>query len=280
MSYREIPFFITSFNRLTYLKELLSWLEKANFQNIIVLDNDSKYPPLLEFLEKTKHRVVRLQQNYGHLALWKCGLFEKEITSDYFCLSDCDVVPDTQCPTDIVKKAIYYLEKYKILTKVGPSLRIDNIPDSNQQKKDILDVESAYYEHFYKERTLYRAPIDTTFAVYRPNISPLKRDLTRYKLPQCEAWWLSARMAAPYEALHLPWYEDSRSDNAEQEFYRAQIRLESSAYTVPDPNELFAEFNRLKIRVKQLEAENFLLSQQPMAIVFHMLRNVWRRFIY
>ncbi len=71
ISYLDIPIIINNFNRLEYLKILLDGLENRNYTNIYILDNQSTYPPLLEFYKKTKHKVIFLEKNYGFRALWK-----------------------------------------------------------------------------------------------------------------------------------------------------------------------------------------------------------------
>jgi hypothetical protein len=57
-------------------------------EHIIILDNDSSYPPLLEWYEgimnnPNYHIQVIFKGNEGHLALWGIGL-DKEL-GDFFC---------------------------------------------------------------------------------------------------------------------------------------------------------------------------------------------------
>ena len=46
----NVPFFIISFNNLTYLKNTIKSLEKYNITNICIIDNNSDYPPLIDYL--------------------------------------------------------------------------------------------------------------------------------------------------------------------------------------------------------------------------------------
>jgi hypothetical protein len=50
----------------------------------------------------------------------------------------------------------------------------------------------------------YRAPIDTTFALYRPGLGHGPHHL---------------RTAPPYEARHLPWYQNSQALTEEDRYY-------------------------------------------------------------
>ena len=49
---KNIPIIINNRNRLTYMKMLISSLEKRGYNNIYIIDNDSTYPPLLDYYSK------------------------------------------------------------------------------------------------------------------------------------------------------------------------------------------------------------------------------------
>ena len=102
MSFREVPIFVNSFNRLACLRRLLEWLCAAGHRRIFVIDNASTYPPLLDYLDEVERHhiatVMRLPENVGHLAIWACGLLDRlGITSEYV-YTDPDVVPADFCP--------------------------------------------------------------------------------------------------------------------------------------------------------------------------------------
>lgn len=48
-NWRYVPIFINSRDRLGVLKKLIDWLLDAGYRNLIILDNNSTYPPLLEY---------------------------------------------------------------------------------------------------------------------------------------------------------------------------------------------------------------------------------------
>ena len=130
-------------------------------------------------------------------------------------MTDCDVIPDG-CPSDWLPTLYNKLIQYPDLTKVGFSLRIDDIPDTNQRKAEIIDWEEQFWKSRLDEQT-YSAHIDTTFAIYRPGIPPYSRK-----------WWVSGRMAPPYIAKHLGWYIDSESPTEEDIFYTQTVKGRSS----------------------------------------------------
>lgn len=68
---KNIPIIINNRNRLTYMKMLISSLEKRGYNNIYIIDNDSTYPPLLDYYSKECiYPVFYLNKNVGYNALW------------------------------------------------------------------------------------------------------------------------------------------------------------------------------------------------------------------
>lgn len=204
----EIPIIINNFNRKTFLLQLIESLEKRGYTNIYILDNASSYPPLLEYYKTTPYEVIHLGANLGFKALWKNKLTKKRFCNDYYIYTDSDVMLEAKCPSDIIDKMFSLLRTdYRYAFKIGPSIRIDNIPDCYALKKEVVSWESAYYTTAV-DNDLYRAPIDTTFALYRPRIGLSRR-------PSLEAY----RMAPPYQIEHLPWYVDSQNLSDEDKYY-------------------------------------------------------------
>jgi len=203
----DIPVIINNFNRLTTLRLLIERLEKAGCRNIHIIDNASTYPPLLEYYAATPHTVHRLERNLGFRALWKSGL-NKELCRDYFVYTDSDVVPLAECPDNFMQVFFDVLKTHRLARKVGFSLRIDNLPDHYAHKAEVIAHESRFYERPVADGSMYRAPIDTTFAMYRPRIG-LSRSFS------AEVY----RMAYPYQAEHMPWYNDLDNLSEEEQYY-------------------------------------------------------------
>jgi len=207
-SVRDIPVIINNFNRLTYLRELIHALESRGLVNIIIIDNQSTYAPLLEFYETCPYKVVRLGVNYGHLALWKSGIYNR-YKWDYFVYTDPDVTPVEQCPTDFLIHFKSLLDRKIELDKIGFGIKIDDLPDRFSLKERVVRYESHYWK---KEIApgLYDAPVDTTFALYKP-FSGLKAG----EVYTLRSW----RTGFPYLIRHLPWYIDSSQLSTEDQYY-------------------------------------------------------------
>lgn len=51
-NYKNIPIIIISFNQYFYLKQLVDFLIQNKYTNIVIVDNNSSYPPLLKYFLK------------------------------------------------------------------------------------------------------------------------------------------------------------------------------------------------------------------------------------
>lgn len=201
----QYPVFIICRDRVTWTKQLVDWLERAGQEEIYLVDNDSTYPPLLEWYEQTDHRVVKMNGNTGHNGIWHSGLVQQIADCRYYIVSDPDVIPIDECPLDAIDYFRELLDRYEDRTKVGFNLKIDDIPDHYKFKQAVLDHEGGYKLWGGPEPGLHFAPIDTTFALYRPGAT---QDIS-----------FSCRVDYPYETRHMPWYLDSNDPGEEESYY-------------------------------------------------------------
>jgi hypothetical protein len=211
-----VPIVINNRNRLTYLKNLVNWLQKNGYQNIYILDNDSTYAPLLQYYKETTAKVVYLKKNAGYKALWENDLF-KEIKKGYYVYTDSDLAPTEICPADLLFALYTTLKQHKSYEKCGPSLKIDDLLDSYHRKKEVIEVESKYWIK-QVDKDVYDAPIDTTFALYKP--------LAFGDAEECKA----IRLAGAYTLKHMPWYENSANLDEEAKYYMETISTSSYWY--------------------------------------------------
>ncbi len=202
-NWKNYPVIINNFNRLEFLQQQIAWLEKSGSKNIYIIDNNSTYPPLLAFYKSTKHTVFKLNKNIGHLALWKTHVF-KWFENSYYVYTDPDIVPIEKCPPNAIYHFKTILDKYPEIGKVGFGLKIDDIPEYYPLKEKVINWEKRFWTDSI-EKEVYKAKIDTTFALYRPNT---KGD-----------WQLPAlRTGGKYIARHLPWYVDYNNLSKEEQY--------------------------------------------------------------
>lgn len=242
MNNGSVPVFVVCYNRLASLKVLVDRLEEMGFTDIHLIDNNSSYPPLLEYLKNSKHTVHRMQENFGHLVLWKSGRFDEIINSRKYILTDCDVVPSEDCPTDIVERLNEILERYPPFTKAGLSIRIDDLPDHYAFKQQVIEWEAPFWETRLDDGN-YEGAVDTTFALYKPGI-------------HCEdpSWWRSIRSAPPMSARHLPWYQDTSIVTDEDAYYQNSVSSVSSQWSLTSLDSLKRQNTDLQHELARLKA--------------------------
>jgi hypothetical protein len=201
----ECPIFIICRDRLTPLRQLVEWLELSGYQRIILVDNDSIYPPLIEYYESLPHEKILLGTNLGHRAVWEAGLLGSHADRRPYVVTDCDVVPDESCPPDVVGRLGHSLSRFPGYIKAGVGLRIDDLPPENPHTDRIRAWEGQFWQRRIG-RHLFHANVDTTFALYRAG--------TPYRVSP------ALRTGPPYVARHTPWYADPDNLTAEEQFYR------------------------------------------------------------
>jgi hypothetical protein len=216
VDYHEIPIYVTNFNNLDRgFRRLLAWLREAGHENVTVIDNGSTWPPLEEFYRDTPElMVVRLTENKGPYAFWHLGAHLKQETP--FVVTDPDLVPSVTCPRDLVGRMLKAMGELPATPcKVGPSLRVDNLPSCYRHHLEVKGWEEQFWQRSVSDESgrlvAYDAQIDTTMALYAPGSDSWPQVGTHY------------RLAPPYTVEHVPWYEDSASPSEEAIFYARAI---------------------------------------------------------
>ncbi len=205
---KSIPIIINNRNRLSYLKRLIDSLRIRGYSNIHIIDNDSTFPPLLEYYDSIGEEcsIHFLKKNEGFCALWDTDVFDLNFRDKYYVYTDPDLEIHEDCPNDFIKKMLFELWRNPQLGKIGLGLVIDDLPDHYDKKDEVIEWEKQYFVSKIS-RDVFNAPVDTTFALYRPNkIGPA-------------GFVKSARLAHPYVAKHLPWYENSANNTDENKYY-------------------------------------------------------------
>ena len=215
---KDIPIIINNFNRYTMLRQLIECLEKRGYNNIHVIDNASTYPPLLEYYKSLNHNVFRLDKNMGHLSFTKSGIY-KRFKNRFFVYTDSDILLPEACPDDILEHFYDILTKTPYTGRVGCALRIDDIPDYYTNKKKVIEMESHFWDRPIGEDK-YLADIDTTFALYRPNIKVGVSGVGK-----------SIRVGGKYVGIHSPWYVDSKNLSEEENYYLNSASKNSTYWT-------------------------------------------------
>jgi hypothetical protein len=201
-----VPVIVISRDRLDCLRQLVTWLEQTpGVGEIHIVDNASTWPPLIDYLDDSPHTVHRLEVNLGHHSPWVIGLVAS-VSHAPFVVTDPDVIPDPTCPPDVFEHFRTILDRHRDIDKVGFGLRIDDLPTAFPHRDAVMRWEGQFWRDEV-EPQVFRAEIDTTFALYRAG-----RDHKKYN---------ALRTGAPYVARHLPWYRASDTLTDEDRHYRA-----------------------------------------------------------
>lgn len=214
----QIPIIIISYNQFFYLKQLIDSLQSRGYLNIVIIDNASTYPPLLNYLKEIENDVTihRLTENKGHMVFWKEREIFEKYAKGFYVITDADVVLIPECPDDFMDILLSQFMSFKSYTKIGLSLKLDDIPDENIAKKEILDWEKQFWQK-RKGAFLFEAEVDTTFAIYRP----------KYMYDPVN-FFDSLRMNFPIQGKHGGWYIDQKNLTEEQKYYYATANSSSS----------------------------------------------------
>jgi SAM-dependent methyltransferase len=231
MDWQDIPVFIVNRNRLDAMRRLVDWLLQAGMRRIVIMDNRSDYPPLLAYYQALPPgvRLMLMDENHGPFVLWQQGV-HKVLDTPYI-VTDSDLVPADFCPSDLVPALLRTLQRFPDAGKVGPGLRIDNLPDAYREADIVRKWESQFWEQPLGDGC-HAAPIDTTFALYPPR-AEFTRDAR------------NVRLGYPYVLEHTPWYVDDDRLGDEEAYYRAHTSPVHSHWSVAREDSRVARSERV-----------------------------------
>lgn len=196
---------IITYNRLNLPVNMAGFLYSHGIDPIFI-DNNSDYPPLLEYYRNTKYQVVHMDKNYNYRVVWEQGILDRlGITGNYIVTDpDLDL---SSIPDDFLSVLEEGLRRYPQFDKCGFSLEINDLPPTDFNP---AGYEKQFWQHPLDEM-YFRAAIDTTFALY--------------KVPYHS--YNALRTNRPYTAKHMPWYYFDFEDMPEDEQYYFKTCKES-----------------------------------------------------
>lgn len=203
--------FLVMHNRLEWPRKMAEFLSDTGC-NVILIDNQSSYPPLLEWYKSCPYKIHMMDTNYGHLVLWKSGLIN-EYNDQHYILSDPDLSLDG-IPHDYVSTLMRGLTLNPNVIKSALSLEITDLPD-NAYAKQAYDWELKFWQTKNKDG-FYRSTADTTFAMYDQD-----RKWGEFPggNPSNDRFFDAVRSDRPYTARHLPWYVTPENMTDEEKYY-------------------------------------------------------------
>lgn len=222
---KNIPIVILNRDRFHPLVEQVTVLKEKGYHNIVVIDNQSTYPPLLEWYKLNNVDVfvndIVPNSNKAFLNLVQIGhpKFVNIVYSNWYIFNDSDIIPEKEVPDHFAADMVKYAVKYG-KTKVGMSIRIDDINLDYPLNKWVHGYESTYWTNGIQDEgvELYPHPIDTTFAVHSPGTMP---DWSSDTL----------RIGVPYIVKHAPFYYDPENLPEDEKYYLQHMNKSSSNWS-------------------------------------------------
>ncbi|TCZ63043.1 glycosyltransferase family protein [Roseicella aquatilis] len=221
----RMPVLIPAFNNPTYVAGMVRQLLRFPDLRPVVLDNGSTFPPALDLyrawaaegLAPGRVLLLLLGQNFGPRAAWQDPGFLSSLPR-HFCLTDPDLELNPELPADFPATLLRVTQQFSV-GKAGFALSLDDahlMVDTPFRHADgwkrIWESEAVHWRDPVEApgiaEPLFRADIDTTFALYdRRHFNPARP-------------FRSIRVAGRFTARHLPWYRDTGLPAAEEAFYR------------------------------------------------------------
>lgn len=209
----RIKVFITVFNRFTWLIPLLEDFKKAGCDPVLI-DNNSTYPPLLEWYKKCEYPVHFLGKN--HLA-W--AFFTTELYSlypdRYFLISDSDM-DISLVPSDFVGVLFRGLENSSgRVWKCALGYELNDLPLNEVTWSARMANDAQEYNK--DEQGFSHCATDLGIALY----DRTRRGSNPTREPD---WYDSLRAPRPYYCRHLDWYMTPETLRDEDRYYLKEAR--------------------------------------------------------
>jgi len=206
----KIPIFIICFNRLWCLEQVYANLKRCKNLELVFIDNGSTYGETLTWLQervKEGHCLIvnpplgSIKDLYRSLAT-SISSYLKEHSAPYYLVNDSDVI--VPCLDDsIIATMVKLLDAHSEIDGLGPMMVFDDVPLTNPDRHTIVKRYTRFCARVNENDTetgltFIRAPLDTTFGLYRS--THIKQGITEKAF----------RVMGPpaYRAKHLDWYLD------------------------------------------------------------------------
>jgi hypothetical protein len=209
-----IPVIINNRNLFTWVVEMVNKIKTyEGVGEIIIIDNGSDYPPLLEWYD-TNPCTIHRAENIGHAAPWQ--VLGDVITNNDYVITDADMgLLDT--PTDTL---LYLKDNMDSLglDKIGLGLNWGIVKEDSLYYNHIQSYEKNRWNSAHTNNIYTDIAIDTTFALYKKG--------TPYFVG-------GASTTYPYVARHYPWEfnQETYENNEEFKYYIKNANTSSSYKT-------------------------------------------------
>lgn len=215
----EVPIIIPVFNLVSYTKFMVEQLKNIGLNNFIICDNNSSYPPMIKYLKDLSKtdRVVFFNENLGPRVYGERPEF-LSVLPEYFIITDPDIIFNKSLPKNFLNKMKRIINMYNV-SKVGFAIDIENTKNKFFNSDQVNIWEGNYWKipiTLYDEQdSLYSAPIDTTFCLYKKDLLIKELLNNRSGLPSTT----SIRIAGRFTCEHMGWWKEQPLSIEEELYY-------------------------------------------------------------
>ncbi len=217
--------FIMNWNWLEWTKKQAEFFTNCG-HTVIIVDNCSTYPPLLEWYKTCPYKVIStngVELSTYNRFIWEMNLPDIHTSDNYYAVTDSDLGFEG-IPKDFCEALVSDIERSEGILKSGLSIRIEDLP-VNEYANRYREAEKNNWSH-QDAHGFYGIPVDTTFAVYskdrcknldsmwRPSGDPVPESFLDNSY-----FYRSHRSPEPYTVQHLPWYMDIDNLTQEQQYH-------------------------------------------------------------
>jgi hypothetical protein len=196
----KIPVIINNRDLVTWPKAMVEKVRTYDSAgDVIIVDNGSTYPPLLEWYNSKPCDIVYCK-NMGHKGPWLSGVVKK-LNSEFYVVSDPDLGLDNT-PGDTLNYLVEKIGRLK-LEKIGLGLDWRSTGNNSPFYEYLLKYEGERWSTSrIQDDVFLDIPVDTTFALYKGRRHFIGGGSTGY----------------PYIARHNPWYFINGEWKKDEEF--------------------------------------------------------------
>lgn len=211
-----IPIFVITRDRLEVLKKAIESYKKLPDVEIVIHDNNSTYPQTIEYLKQLENEGIKVfwhkevSGTFYDISESVDNTIQKWYEtndSNYYVVTDCDI---EIMNIDSLKIYKDFLDNMYDIDVAGPMLLIDDLPEHYELRDVVIKSHSKQFWtkplYSYKSYSYIKAPIDTTFGMYRKQY--VFRRLA-YGVRVIDA-----------PAKHLDWYIDTNNLTDDQKWYK------------------------------------------------------------
>ena len=219
----EVPILIPVFNLCSYADSMVQQLVSRGVTGIIVCDNASTYPPMMDYLDNLSksQRVVRFTENLGPRYFAE-SVEMLDLLPEYFIITDPDLVLNIRLPNGFIDKMKDVINAHSV-SKAGFALDIHDTCDKFFNKDWVHTWEDKYWENKVPglpncvSDDMYLAPLDTTFCLFKKStyireVEDIGCGITATS---------SLRIAGRFTCEHMGWWTNQPVPQDELDYYKS-----------------------------------------------------------